>query len=60
MMSPKHVKEKLAFGQFFFYVLRGPESNGRLQVMSLMRYRFSTPLYSSAYYTIIAIFCNIS
>lgn len=29
----------------FASLLRGPESNGRLQVMSLMRYRFSTPLW---------------
>ncbi len=41
---PQHAKKnqpKLVF----FHMLRGPESNGRPQVMSLMRYRFSTPLY---------------
>ena len=35
--------EKPACADFSF-LLRGPESNGRPQVMGLMRYLFSTPL----------------
>src|SRR4051812_16170695 len=43
--SSTGAKAKSAFRRFLLYLLRGPESNRRLEVMSLPRYLSSTPLY---------------
>ena len=52
VLKLKSIKRSRQTAGFFLFLLRGPESNRGLEVMSLPRYHSSTPLFSGWNYTL--------